>query len=498
MENSFDCAVCFCQLVDPRVISCGHTFCKSCLLQLKSNQLFCPLCRTAFPSVDSLPPNWIAIQWMEQIKGSKKEILCQTCEGNPKPAVWWCESCSASGVPDSPVYFCNDCNSTEHSGKLTKNHHRLTLNERSKLPSFSKCSKHLEENKVYCNDCKVLICYMCVIDDHKSHTMCTVFKYVDGIRDELKSYVTPIQAQQLVEQTEQDLIQKKMTEKKNELQALKEKIKSVEDEIAQISVGIQEVTQKKEKIETSLVVLMKSIEELGVTALIDKNQVDIVKNRINEVVWKLVPVTMKKGIAWVKEKECTFGISCQFCSCYNPVSKEFWIKTSFNSCTVYRFSNSNYQQSIGTLNLPINAISMSIDIFGYIYVGDNSKTWAKLSPDGNDVIWNKSYEHGSHARGISYCHTENKLYALFNDGPLLTLDPQNGDVLSVITCDLKSQNAFSLVVVGSELVINGNECFRCNKHGQERKVVQQGMRGLIWTGEQLWIQMNGTNWSVWK
>jgi len=181
----FECAVCFEQFKEPLVISCGHTFCKPCLQQLKPNQLRCPLCQNKFESVDSLPSNFVVLKWMEENKNQnikKEEIKCDNCE-EERLAVVWCEDC-ASGT-----HYCKDCDSIMHNGKATRNHIRLGLKEKSKKLTFTKCKSHLEDNKVYCMDCKVLICTMCVIDNHPHKTM-SIFKYGEILKNELKNSIS--------------------------------------------------------------------------------------------------------------------------------------------------------------------------------------------------------------------------------------------------------------------------------------------------------------------
>jgi len=173
----FECAICLEQFNDPRVISCGHTFCTRCLLELKPNR--CPFCQRTFESVDSLPSNFVVLKWMDENKNQiikSKEIKCDNCEENL--AVVWCENCDA--------HYCTDCNSTAHSLKTLRNHLRLNVQEKSKKPTFTKCRSHMEENKFYCVDCKTLICSVCAVDDHPQHKTMSIFKYGEILKNELK------------------------------------------------------------------------------------------------------------------------------------------------------------------------------------------------------------------------------------------------------------------------------------------------------------------------
>jgi len=120
---------------------------------------------TPFSSVDSLPPNWVIVQWMAQLNitsSSHTEIKCESCEGeNPQPATHWCEICTL--VPNTPQYYCQQCNLSEHSSRNTKTHQRITLNEKklkekSKPIPFPQCLSHHEDKKFYCVEDKVYLC----------------------------------------------------------------------------------------------------------------------------------------------------------------------------------------------------------------------------------------------------------------------------------------------------------------------------------------------------
>eukprot|EP01118_Nematostelium_gracile_P016136 TRINITY_DN6615_c0_g1_i1.p1 TRINITY_DN6615_c0_g1~~TRINITY_DN6615_c0_g1_i1.p1 ORF type:complete len:292 (+),score=42.59 TRINITY_DN6615_c0_g1_i1:46-921(+) len=45
-EEIFECPLCTCLLFEPIVTTCGHTFCRSCILRGMDHQNKCPLCRT--------------------------------------------------------------------------------------------------------------------------------------------------------------------------------------------------------------------------------------------------------------------------------------------------------------------------------------------------------------------------------------------------------------------------------------------------------------------
>ena len=68
--RSFDetvCQICAEVYKDPRVLSCGHTFCYQCIVQLKKRA--CPYCRSVFTlpadGVHGLPKNYALLGVLE-------------------------------------------------------------------------------------------------------------------------------------------------------------------------------------------------------------------------------------------------------------------------------------------------------------------------------------------------------------------------------------------------------------------------------------------------
>ena len=139
LEREIICAICQERYVEPKLLPCGHYFCKNCILKLVlrmgSDQPFsCPECReeVLLPkgSVDKLKTAF----FINRIKGSIAIL-----EGAHGKVVQH-EACTESGA--------------KAEDSLAK-----------------KCPAHKEPLIVYCFDCGSLICSHCTVKDHNGHKL---------------------------------------------------------------------------------------------------------------------------------------------------------------------------------------------------------------------------------------------------------------------------------------------------------------------------------------
>nr|XP_054762006.1 tripartite motif-containing protein 2-like [Lytechinus pictus] len=108
ISQSTECPVCLSTFTDPKILSCSHTFCKTCLdnlLECQGNcQIRCPVCRavTQVPNKDvgKLQVNLALKSLIEDMEGHPQ--ICTNCKSDEKPdAVVYCQDCGN--------YLCTSC-----------------------------------------------------------------------------------------------------------------------------------------------------------------------------------------------------------------------------------------------------------------------------------------------------------------------------------------------------------------------------------------------------
>lgn len=132
IRDATECWVCADTYTDPRILSCGHTFCLRCLTQIHKtlflkDELSCPFCRQVF----TVPKDGLAV--------------------------------------------------------LPKNYSLMKLIEASR-PS-EPCDKHRTRSlEMYCVDCSSVICVRCLGDVHQLHQCCAIDKAADVYRQLMQGY----------------------------------------------------------------------------------------------------------------------------------------------------------------------------------------------------------------------------------------------------------------------------------------------------------------------
>uniref|UniRef100_A0A6B2LDR8 RING-type domain-containing protein n=1 Tax=Arcella intermedia TaxID=1963864 RepID=A0A6B2LDR8_9EUKA len=66
--------MCRAGFVDPRMVPCGHTYCRGCLESLQAEGPRCPLCQHPFESIDSLPKDQLLSQ-IKRLQAKRIQIM---------------------------------------------------------------------------------------------------------------------------------------------------------------------------------------------------------------------------------------------------------------------------------------------------------------------------------------------------------------------------------------------------------------------------------------
>ena len=204
LEKEITCPVCQDHFQEPKILPCCHVYCKGCVQKLAwragANQPFaCPECRsdTFLPQndPDQLTTAFFVNRMIELHSRMEKahgnvEALCELCAGNKATA--FCRQCAE--------FICDKCTEAHHRMKMFAGHKVATLEELkeggAKIPVKQapppKCKIHREQVKIYCYDCKHLICRDCVIDDHAGHKYEFVIKAAPAIKQKLAERLVPL------------------------------------------------------------------------------------------------------------------------------------------------------------------------------------------------------------------------------------------------------------------------------------------------------------------
>ena len=172
----FECSVCLEFLIkkQPRLLSCGHTFCTPCLQRLSGiDKLYCPKCRspTKLPvpvwGAQALPKNTDIVKFWEreqELLSARYEPFCQMCKKKDARVVFFCMLCPKGQI-------CQACYNIHRKIPSLKQHKIFSIEKKIAVyKDYEKCKFHGEVLEHFCVVCEEPICVTCMCDDqHKEH-----------------------------------------------------------------------------------------------------------------------------------------------------------------------------------------------------------------------------------------------------------------------------------------------------------------------------------------
>ncbi len=203
----------------------------------------CPECRfdTTLPKggVASLKPAFF-INRMKEIHSKlsrahgKVEFMCENCSGDKAEA--FCRQCA--------LFICADCVRSHHRMKRTfAGHKAVSLKELKEGGAkvimveeapLQMCPDHDEQMKIYCFDCKCLICRDCTINDHNDHNREFIKKAAPKVKTNLIDQLDPLEGLREILSHAVDEIKITKSKVKAQVGTVNAKIENLFEELQQI------------------------------------------------------------------------------------------------------------------------------------------------------------------------------------------------------------------------------------------------------------------------
>ncbi|KAM9466417.1 E3 ubiquitin-protein ligase TRIM39-like isoform 1-T2 [Clarias gariepinus] len=210
-EEQLKCSICLEVFTDPITTPCGHSFCKSCIIQSwnTTQNCYCPYCKEKFTKRPEVKINVtlrdVADHFKKKTDSDKSLVLCDSCTGVKQKAIKSCLDCG--------VTFC-ESHLEPHNIALNYKKHKL-INAVKNLERYI-CQKHKRPLELFCRDDQECVCQFCTEGDHKNHKVIPL-EEESGQR---KSQVgkTQMELQQMIQER-----QKKMQEMNHSVELSKRK-----------------------------------------------------------------------------------------------------------------------------------------------------------------------------------------------------------------------------------------------------------------------------------
>ena len=199
-----ECPICLNELQDPRLLSCRHTLCYTCVRDYTEkgnygNQLPCPVCRGVTDlyqgGVDNLPKFFFMNELKEVVTEQGDEDDSKPSTQSERGPTCSTEDCGQTAVKyctDGCQFLCKQCYDDHQRIRFTKNHQVIPASEGGRFvkPRYSAhppCNRHKHYVlDLYCRTCNIPICTTCCQLNHQGHDCCELEEQAQACKIELK------------------------------------------------------------------------------------------------------------------------------------------------------------------------------------------------------------------------------------------------------------------------------------------------------------------------
>ncbi|KAK3745069.1 hypothetical protein QZH41_014546 [Actinostola sp. cb2023] len=234
LKQDVQCSLCQDTLIEPRVLQCFHIFCKACIkrnaeLIGQVNIFKCPKCcfETLFrerSDVEDLKPSPLHSRILQVLDFVESEKSCSVSTSHPQ-ALCHCLDCNRS--------LCNEC--LNNHSVFIKDHKVASLSDMKKedleaiLRRERSCTTHCHQSiELFCQECDVLMCLLCLKDDHKNHTTMSLQEFTAFQKHCLSKNLEEIEKIRCDEKKQQEEIALKI---KTDGEKAKEQVKKITQEL---------------------------------------------------------------------------------------------------------------------------------------------------------------------------------------------------------------------------------------------------------------------------
>ena len=194
IAQRLECSLCFDLMKEPKLLSCAHTFCKDCLVQLyqcqrRGDQISCPVCRQTTRlqngDVSRLQTNVPIKAMISDVQSAKRKCTAHAfCAPEAKSvATAYCQMCVE--------YMCDSCLAAHGTFRKNNYHEVISMDDINKGDVKVKrvCHEHPQEERLWvCTTCNCLICFRCRVIDHNdaNHRLDNVTDFQKRMKDQIE------------------------------------------------------------------------------------------------------------------------------------------------------------------------------------------------------------------------------------------------------------------------------------------------------------------------